>query len=68
VSCAFTWHLLVTRRTQILVGNVQNVSSPCCVLCSQLADRGETQSTKSRYVRFRAYLNEHERELSLAVV
>jgi hypothetical protein len=30
--------------------------------------RGETQSTRTRDVRFRALLNEHERDLSLAVV
>src|SRR5215207_10410184 len=72
ISCCDDNSLRLAQHRQgqpvstILGGNVQNESSPCCVLCSQLVDRSESQSTKE--IRFRALLKQHGPELSLMTV
>ena len=44
---------------------VRNVSSTCCVLCSQLVDRDESRNA-NKVLRFRASLSEHAHEVELA--
>src|SRR5688500_6843481 len=39
----------------VIVGSVRNVSSPCCVLCSLLVDRNESQNT-NKELRFPVFL------------